>query len=118
MDAQKKAELEKAGINVDSALGRFMGNAAMLEKYLTRFLNEKSYAALVEAVKANDPAAAGIAVHTLKSVCGTIGCDQMHDLVVEQEKAIRGGQWEQAVAMMPQIQQAYDHVCAAIKAAQ
>lgn len=118
MDAQKKAELVNAGINVDAALERFMGNAAMLERYLTRFLSEKSYAALVDAVKADNQEAAAIAVHTLKSVCGTIGCDEMHNLVVEQEKAIRGGKWNDAVAMMPTIEKAYEHACEAIKAAQ
>lgn len=116
MDAKKKADLLKAGINVDSALERFMGNEAMLERYLTRFLSEKSYAALVDAVKADDAEAAAVAVHTLKSVCGTIGCDHMHDLVVAQEKEIRGGNWAGAVAMMPQLEETYNGICAALKA--
>ena len=42
MDATRKARLEAAGINVDGALERFMGNASMLERYLGRFLEEKS----------------------------------------------------------------------------
>lgn len=116
MDAQKKANLIAGGINVDAALDRFMGNEAMMQKYLNRFLNEKSYAALLAAVNANDQAAAQAAAHTLKSVCGTIGCDAMHNLVVAQEAAMRSGDWAKAVNMMPEVENAYNAVCATLKA--
>lgn len=115
MEANRKAKLLEAGINVDSALERFMGNEKMLEKYLGRFLSEKSYAALQAAVAADDQAAAGAAVHALKSVCGTIGCLGMQDMIVAQEKAIRGGDWEGAKAMMPEIDATYRVICAALQ---
>lgn len=117
MDANRKAKLLEAGVNVDSALERFMGNEKMLEKYLGRFSSEKSYAALKDAVAADDPQAAAAAVHTLKSVCGTIGCLAMQELVVEQEKAIRSGDWDTAKALMPTIESAYNTVIAALQAA-
>lgn len=115
MDADRKAKLEAAGINVDGALERFMGKDKMLEKYLNRFLSEKSYVALLEAVAADDQADAGAAVHTLKSVCGSIGCEKMQGLVVEQEKAIRGGEWAGAKGMMPAITAEYERICAALQ---
>lgn len=115
MDAARKAKLLEAGINVDKALERFMGNEKMLEKYLGRFLNEKSYAALVAAIDSHDEAAAKAAVHTLKSVCGTIGCEGMQELVVEQEKALRGGNWQVAVDSMPQISAVYETICNALQ---
>lgn len=115
MDANRKANLLKAGVNVDSALERFMGNEKMLEKYLGRFLNEKSYAALKAAIAADDKEAAGAAVHTLKSVCGTIGCLEMQDLVVAQEKAIREGNWTEAKEMMGKIEEVYNIICAALQ---
>lgn len=46
MDQTRKARLEAGGIMVDEALERFMGNEAMLERYLQKFLSEKSYAML------------------------------------------------------------------------
>lgn len=116
MDAQRKAKLLESGVNVDNALERFMGNEKMLEKYLGRFLNEKSYEALATAIKANDQAAAQAAAHTLKSVCGTIGCEGMQAQVVEQEKAMRAGNWDAAVAMMPEIEMTYAQICAALQA--
>ena len=115
MDAQKKNQLITGGINVDAALARFMGNEAMLLKYLNRFLSEKSYAALAEAIKANDESAAQAAAHTLKSVCGTIGCEKMQSLVVAQEAAMRSGDWQKAVEMMPEVEAEYNTVCANLK---
>lgn len=115
MESDRKAKLVAAGINVDAALERFMGKDKMLEKYLGRFLSEKSYAALVAAIEADDQATAGAAVHTLKSVCGSIGCEKMQSMVVEQEKAIRGGDWQQAKQLMPAITTEYENICAALQ---
>lgn len=116
MDAARKARLLEAGINVDSALERFMGNEKMLEKYLGRFLEEKSYAALEAAIAADDAEAAGAAMHTLKSVCGTIGCLDMQEMVLDQEKTLRAGDWEGAKAKMPRIETTYKNICEALRA--
>ncbi len=116
MDAQRKAKLLEAGVNVDNALERFMGNEKMLDKYLGRFLNEKSYAALAAAIGANDQAGAQAAAHTLKSVCGAIGCEGMQEQVVRQEKAMKAGDWDKVVAMMPDIEKTYQTICAALQA--
>lgn len=116
MDETRKARLIDNGVNVDRALESFMGNEGMLERYLTKFLTEKSYVKLVDAVAAGDKEGAGIAAHTLKSVCGTLGCDGMRDLVVRQEAHMRAGEWDQAVAMMPEVTAAYTAICAALQA--
>lgn len=116
MDQDRKARLEAGGINVDNALERFMGNEPMLERYLQKFLTEKSFAALEKAMAANDREAAGIAAHTLKSVCGTIGCDAMRKLVLRQEQCIRGGKWDEAVSMMPDIAGSYAAICDVLRA--
>ena len=89
MDQTRKARLEAGGIMVDEALERFMGNEAMLERYLQKFLSEKSYAMLRDSLASNDWEAAGRAAHTLKSICGTIGCEAMQELVILQERHIR-----------------------------
>ena len=111
MDQARKAKLEAGGINVNSALERFMGNEAMAERYWLKFLNEKSYAMLRDAIDADDLETAAMAAHTLKSVCGTIGCEAMQELVVQQDRQIRAGEWEDAVGMMPEISRAYENIC-------
>ena len=110
MDQTRKARLEAGGIMVDEALERFMGNEAMLERYLQKFLSEKSYAMLRDSLASNDWEAAGRAAHTLKSICGTIGCEAL------QERHIRAGEWKEAVGMMPEISNSYENICGVIRA--
>lgn len=116
MDAARKKRLEDGGINVEAALNRFMGNEKMLEKYLGRFLNEKSYAALAAAVAAGDQAGAAVAVHTLKSVCGSIGCEHMQQMAISQEASMRAGNWDEVVEKMKEIELEYGKICQALSA--
>ena len=111
MDQARKTKLEAGGVNVNSALERFMGNEAMAERYWQKFLDEKSYATLRSAIAAIDRETAAMAAHTLKSVCGTLGCEAMQELVIRQERHIRAGEWEEAVGMMPEISLAYERIC-------
>ena len=116
IDKDRKTRLEEGGINLSGALERFMGNEPMLERYLGKFLTEKSYAQLLEAVAADDREAACIAAHSLKSVCGTLGCESMQKLVLRQEQCIRTGNWDEAVTMRPEITSSYNGICAALRA--
>lgn len=116
MDAERKKRLQDAAIDVEEALERFMGNENMLERYLKRFLEEKSYAALAQAGKNRDQAAALASAHTLKSVCGTLGCHDMQAMVLEQEKLMRAGQWDEAWAMLPALDAEYERICAVLRA--
>lgn len=115
MLAEKKTLLEQGGIDIDSALARFMGNEAMLERYLQKFLNEESYSSLRDAVNAQDWETAARAAHTLKSVCGTLGCTRMAELVIRQEQLLRSGEREAASAMMPEITACYDGICSLLR---
>ena len=101
---------------VDEALERFMGNEAMLERYLQKFLSEQSYAMLRDSLASNDWEAAGRAAHTRKSICGTIGCEAMQELMILQERHIRAGEWKEAVGMMPEISNSYENICGVIRA--
>ena len=82
MDAVKKERLTAAGIDVDDALGRFMGNEALLERFLTKFLADGNYAALSAAVAAGDSAGALTASHTLKGVCGNLSMSELFRLLI------------------------------------
>ena len=114
-DAQKKT-LADAGINYEMALNNFMNNENMLKKFLGKYTSEKSFPALQKAMADNDHDAALMAAHTHKSVSGTLGCQKLNQLLVEQEAAMRADDWTKAQALMPQIEAEYEKICAAIKA--
>lgn len=112
MDEEKKARLLAGGVNLQSALDRFMNNEKMLERYFDKFLNEKTYAELLKAIDEDDRETAQRAAHSLKSVCGTLGFEAMSRLVIDQEAKMRAGDWDGAVAMLPDIKNAYQSICA------
>jgi hypothetical protein len=114
MDALKKERLAATGIDVDGALERFMGNDALLERFLKKFLADGNYAALSAAVAAGDPAAALTASHTLKGVSGNLSMPELFGLLTSQVEALRAGDWDKAAGLMPEIDRAYESVVRAI----
>ena len=114
MDQTRKARLEAGGIMVDEALERFMGNEALLERFLKKFPQDENYQKLCSAMEARDLDAAITASHTLKGVCGNLSITPLFDLLNNQVAALRSNDWQNAEEMMPQISKAYTAVTDAI----
>lgn len=117
MDTTKNKHLVAAGIDTASALERMMGNEALLERFLKRFLDDTNFETLKKAIAENDQEAALTAAHTLKGLCGNLSMTVLFDLFTRQVAAFRGGDWAGAAAMMEDIAAAYDQVTAAIREA-
>ena len=115
MEMNKRERLLAAGIDLDSALERMMGNEALLERFLNRFLEDPNYGLLTAAVEAGDAEGALTASHTLKGVCGNLSMQRLFDLLTRQVAALRAGDFAAAREMMPQISQAYAEVTDAIR---
>ena len=118
MQAEKKARLEKAGLDVSGALERFMGNDALLERFLNKFLNDTNYGKLTAAMSAGDKETALTAAHTLKGVCGNLSMTELFDLLTQQVNAFRADDWDHAKALMPGIALAYEQIVNAIKSSE
>ena len=58
--------LKQVGVNVESAMERFMGNNALYAKMLKKILYEPAFGELVHAVSACDRQAALAASHTMQ----------------------------------------------------
>lgn len=114
MDALKRERLVAAGIDVDGALERFMGNDALLERFLGKFLTDQNYAALSAAVAAEHPEEALTAAHTLKGVCGNLSMQELFHLLTRQVEALRADDWAGAAGLMPEMDRAYAAVVRAI----
>lgn len=116
MKEEKKQKLTAAGIDVDNALERFMGNEALLEKFLTKFAKDSNYQALIDAVAAGDKDVALTSSHTLKGVCGNLSMKKLYQLFADQVQLFRADDWEGAVALMPQISVEFNKTVSAISA--
>lgn len=115
MDEGKRTCLEAAGIDVGGALERFMGSAALLERFLKKFPEDPNYQALRAAMDAGDPEGAVTAAHSLKGVCGNLSMAELFGLFTRQVQLLREGKMAEAAALMPDIDRAYDRVCRAIR---
>ncbi len=99
--------LALAGMDTDDLLKRLMGNAKLVNIFVGKFLVDKNYDTLVAAVAKGDREGAEAASHTLKGICGNLSLTSLYTQFTEQVRLMRAGEWEKAVAMMPEIEATY-----------
>ena len=116
MEENARRPLEAAGIDVDEALARFMGNEALLAKFLLRFPADENFPLLCRAMEQSDPDGAFQAAHTLKGVVGNLSMTGLFRQVSALVEDLRQGDLPAAEARMPALQAQYDTVIAALNA--
>ena len=114
MDERRKAALTGAGVDLEQALERMMGSEALLERLFVKFLEDKNYETLAEALASGDSETAKRASHTLKGMCGNLSMTELYRLFTDQVETIRTGDMQRAREMMEEIDTAYAKVCRAI----
>lgn len=117
MEDTMRTQLLQVGIDVDAAMERFMNNEGLLKRFLVKFLDDRNFLSLQEAVKAGDSVQAVTASHTLKGVCGNLSMTRLFGLLARQVELFRENRWEEAVAMMEELSQAYEQTCQGIRKA-
>lgn len=114
MDEHRKRRLMDAGVDVDEALERFLGNEALLMKFLQRFPSDRSFPKLREAMAQGDAAAAFEAAHTLKGVAGNLSLTAVHQAACAVVEDLRQGDLRKAESKMPTLERAYERLAAAV----
>lgn len=107
MDAMQKQRLLDAGIAVDDALARFMNNEMLLLRFLTRFDQDPSFAALEQALADGRTDDAFLAAHTLKGVTGNLSMQPLYRLTCAMVEDLRAGALEAARQKLPALQAQY-----------
>lgn len=117
MNAQTQAILEQGGVDVNGALERFMGSEALLERFLKRFLQEKSLPVLKAALDMGDTQAAAGVVHSLKGISGNLSLTVLFERTTAQLAQLRAGDLAGARQAMAGVEEAYTAAADAIRAA-
>lgn len=91
MEDSRKEALLRAGVNLDEALDRFMGNEELLVRFLKKFVNDPSYESLKKAMSGKNYKEAFEASHALKGVCGNLSITRLYELVCKEVELLRGG---------------------------
>lgn len=114
MTDENKALLANNGMNVDDALGRFMGNEAILDRLLKKFLEDKTLSTLKKAIEDEDVDAAFTASHTMKGVAANFSFTELQAVASIQCEEFRAKNFDKGAAYLPEVIAEYDKICAVI----
>lgn len=115
MEDSLKNKLVESGIDVDSAMERFMNNDAMFKKFLLKFLDDPNMAALRQGLDEGNKDMAFRAAHTLKGVCGNLSLVSLAKVASESTEFLRAGDIDSAKAKMPEVEEEYAKAIDVIK---
>lgn len=105
------SQLEQFGVDTAGALERFMGNEELLFRFLDKFTQDTNIIKLKEAIENSNKQEAFNASHTLKGLTGNLSLVKLSALFSRQVELLREGRWEQATALMPEIEKEYGAFC-------
>ncbi len=100
-------ELVEAGIDVPDLLNRLMQNKSLIRVFAKKFIENKSYEHLREVAEKADAKQMEFDAHILKGMCGNLSLKALYSLFTEQVRLLRVGEKEQAIHMMPIIDEEY-----------
>jgi len=104
------AALEEYGCDTNTALERFLGKEDLYIKFVRKFLDDKSFEQLSEAVSKNDSEYALKSVHTLKGVSGNLGFSALYDVASDMVTKFRAGQNNEAMAEFASLENIYTEI--------
>lgn len=110
MKEEYKNKLIEAGVGVDVALARFMGNEELFFKFLNRFPEDACYQRIIANIQCNNTEEAFKAAHTLKGVAGNLSLDRIYQVTVPMVEALRADNLEEAKKYVKDLQEAYQLV--------
>lgn len=93
MNADK---LQKAGIDYNRGVKRFMGRAHLYEKALSKFPKDGAFARIRAAHEANDVEQLLASAHEFKGMCGNIALPALYDASDALVTLLRGGAFSPA----------------------
>lgn len=115
MERRIQDALIAGGMDWSATLDRFGGNEALLLKYLGRFRDDPSFAALQADVQHSDWASAEVSCHTLKGISGNLGLTPLYHACSTMMTLLRGQDNAGAAATFETVQTEYRKVFALLQ---
>lgn len=102
------------GGDFDAVLGR-MRREQTVEKFVFKFLDDKSFQLFEASMDKKDYGEALRAVHTLKGICQNLSFDRLYESSSLVTKALKENDCDKAVELYPQLSKDYYQVIDLIK---
>lgn len=109
-----RACYEEMGSNFDEVLSR-LGSEQMVQRFALKFLNDKSYVTLQEALREKDVESAFRAAHTLKGVCVNLGFDKLFEVSSALTEKLRAKELDGTDEMFEKVKEQYEITVGAIR---
>lgn len=104
MESMKFYEaLEKININKEETLRRFSGNEALMQRFVCKFPQDKTFNELKAAIANKDMKAIELTAHTLKGTSGNLGFTKLYELSTELVNAVRAGDNAKVEEFSPKV---------------
>lgn len=112
-----KDKLMAVGVNYDEVLKRFMGKEDFYLRMLKKFLDDKNYGELKQAVEDKNWKDAFTYAHTVKGLCGNLGLGGIMDYAGPLTEELRSEPYdeENILNYMTQVTKAYDKTVEVIR---
>ena len=104
----------KFGGDFDGVMGR-LRREQLVEKFLYKFLDDKSFSLFEEAMSAQDYDEALRAVHTLKGVCQNLSFTSLYESSSQITNALKAKNYREAMDMAPQLSKDYYELIHAVE---
>lgn len=115
MNAEYIHKLLEFETDYNGALARFVGNEALYEKFLLKFLSDPNFPGLKACVDAKNYTDAFQYAHTLKGVSGNLGLNKIYYLVHPIVEKLRKGDSEGIEELMIPLEETYQSICDLIR---
>ncbi len=112
MDEGRQRLLLDAGVNLETAMNRFMGNEDLLVQFLKRFPDDPNYGLLVKTMGEKDYEGAFQAAHAMKGLIGNLSLDSLSEVVCREVEFLRHGEYSDAEEHFPEVVTEYERVAA------
>lgn len=115
MDNITKEKLMEAGVDIESAKERFLGNEELYMRFLMKFPRSPDFEQLKEAMRREECEDAFKAAHAFKGVCGNLSIMQLYEKVCTIVEFLRHGSFDDAKRVYPEVESEYGRVTAILK---
>lgn len=115
MEESRREKLLQAGVNIESAMERFIGNEELLVRFLKKFPDDPNYGQLKDAMSSKNYQDAFTAAHTMKGLCGNLSLNDLFEIVSRETECLRHGQHDEAEEIFPELTAEYEKVVAILE---
>ena len=104
MTSEYKEKLQANGVNLSSALNRFMDNEQLYERILSKFPMDENFLQMEKCLVENN-------AHTLKGLAGTLDLTTLLNILTPMTEQLRTGNTEGMQELFNQLKTEYNQIC-------